>query len=103
MSLETEIAADFLQLLDEHGTAATFGTVTVTVLASRARAEQQVDVGGFVESPDLSVRALKSAFTGALPTFGERVGMEGTDYRITKVSTHPRSPLLTLYLTGENE
>ena len=63
------------------------------------KAEQQIDMGGFVESPDLSLRVPKAAFPATLPKFGERIEVDGTEYRISQVSSHPRSPLLTLSLS----
>ncbi len=38
-------------------------------------------------------RVLKAAFPNTLPKFGERIEVEGTEYCISQVSAHPRSPL----------
>ena len=103
MSLESDILSDFQQLLTEHGTTAVWNGMNLSVLVSRLRNEQQIDLGGMVESPDLSVRVAKSAFPTALPKMGERFTVDGTDYRIAKVSSHPRSPLLTLTLSSTDE
>jgi hypothetical protein len=103
MSLESDIIADFQQLLAEHGVQARWKTLDLDVLLSRVRAEQQIDLGGFVASPDLSLRVIKTAFPGPLPKFGERFEVDGIDYRITKVGNHPRSPLITLSLTSVDE
>ena len=103
MSLESEILSDFQQLLAEHGTAAVWSGLNLSVLVSRLRGEQQIEMGGFVESPDLSVRVAKSAFPAARPKFGERIVVDGAAYRIAKVSGHPRSPILTLNLTTAEE
>jgi hypothetical protein len=103
MGLETDILADLQQLLTEHGVRARWQTIDLLVLVSRVRNEQQIDMGGFVESPDLSLRVPKLAFPAALPKFGDRITVDGADYRITKVSSHPRSPLLTLTLTSTDE
>ncbi|MBN8459429.1 MAG: hypothetical protein J0M04_16495 [Verrucomicrobia bacterium] len=103
MPLESDILSDFKQLLSEHGTAAIWGGLNLSVLVSRVRGEQQIDMGGFVESPDLSVRVAKTVFTEALPKMGERFVVDGTAYRIGKVSGHPRSPLLTLTLSTADE
>jgi hypothetical protein len=103
MGLESEILADFLWLLCEHGTAASWNNLNLSVLVSRLRSEQQIEMGGFVESPDLSVRVAKSAFPAAMPKMGERFVVDGAAYRIAKVSSHPRSPLLTITLTSTDE
>ena len=103
MSLESEILADFHQLLSEHGVKARWKTINLLVLVSRVRNDQQIDMGGFVESPDLSLRAPKSAFPHALPKFGERIEVDGAEYRISKVSAHTRSPLFNLSLTTTDE
>ena len=103
MSLESEILSDLHQLLSEHGVRARWKSIDLLVLVSRLRNDQQIDIGGFVESPDFSLRVPKRAFPAALPKFGERIEVEGTEYRITKVGNHPRSPLLTFTLSSTDE
>jgi hypothetical protein len=103
MALQTEILEDLQQLLDEHGVNARWKSIDLLVLVSRIRGDQQIDMGGFVESPDLSLRVANASFPAALPKFGERIVVDGADYRISKVSNHPRSPLLTLSLTSTDE
>lgn len=72
-------------------------------LISRVRNDQQIEIGGFVESPDFSLRVLKTAFPGSLPKFGDRIAVDGMEYRVAKINSHPRSPLLTLHLTTTDE
>jgi hypothetical protein len=103
MSLESEILSDLRQLLSEHGVRARWKDIELLVLVSRVKREQQIDMGGFVDSPDLSLRVPKRAFPGPLPKFGERIEVDGTEYRISQVSNHPRSPLLTLSLSTTDE
>jgi hypothetical protein len=103
MDLASEILADFHQLLTEHGVRARWKDMALLVLVSRIRRDQQIDMGGFVDSPELSLRVAKSAFTGVLPKFGERITVDGSDYRITRVADHARSPILTLSLTTTDE
>jgi len=103
MSLDSEILRDFNHLLAEHGTQAIWKNTPLHVLVSRVRSDQQIEIGGFVESPELSLRVLKLSFPGELPKFGERIQLDGTDYRISKVGLHPRSPILTLSLTSTDE
>jgi len=103
MGLDSEILADFRLLLSEHGVSARWKGVDLLVLLSRVRSDQQIDMGGFVDSPDLSVRVPKNAFPSDLPQFGERIEIEGEEFRIVQVSKHPRSPLLTLSLSTTDE
>ena len=103
MGLESDILSDFRQLLTEHGVQARWQGLDLLVLVSRVRREQQIEMGGFVESPDLSLRVPKSAFSNTLPTFGERIKVDGIEYRISQVSAHPRSPLLTISLSATDE
>ena len=103
MSLESELLADLHQLLTEHGVRARWQSIDLLVLVSRVRNDQQIDMGGFIASPDLSLRVPKLAFPDALPKFGERIEVDGTDYRISRVAIHPRSPLLTLTLSSTDE
>ena len=103
MDLESEILSDLRQLLDEHGVKARWQDIDLLVLVSRVKREQQIDMGGFVDSPDLSLRVPKLAFPIALPKTGERIEVEGIEYRISQVLAHPRSPLLTLSLSTTDE
>ena len=103
MNLAAEILADFKSLLTEHGVGAKWKSIDLLVLVSRVRNDQQIDIGGYVESPDLSLRVSKLAFPSALPKFGERIEVDGIEYRISKVGNHPRSPLLTLSLSSTDE
>jgi hypothetical protein len=103
MSLESDILSDFQRLYAEHGVQARWKGLSLPVLVSRLRNEQQLEMGGFVESPDLSLRVPKLAFVNASPKFGERIEIDGTEYRIIKVGNHPRSPLLTLHLSSLHE
>jgi hypothetical protein len=103
MSLESEILSDLRQLLSEHGVKARWKDIDLLVLVSRVKREQQIDMGGFVDSPDFSLRVPKAAFPGPLPKFGERIEVDGAEFRISQVSSHPRSPLLTLSLSTTDE
>jgi hypothetical protein len=103
MELESEILSDLRQLLSEHGVKARWQGLDLLVLVSRVKREQQIEMGGFVESPELSLRVPKLAFPNTLPKFGERIEVDGTEYRISQVSSHPRSPLLTLSLSTTDE
>ena len=103
MGLESEILSDLLHLLDEHGVKARWKGINLIVLVSRVDTKQQIDMGGFVETPDLSLRVPKAAFPDTLPKFGERIEVDGTEYRISQVSGHSRSPLLTLSLSSTDE
>jgi hypothetical protein len=103
MSFESEILSDLQQLLSEHGVRARWKSINLLVLVSRVRNDQQIDMGGFVESPDLALRVAKASFPATLPKLGERIDVDGSEYRISKVSAHPRSPVLTLSLTATDE
>ena len=103
MGLESDILSDLRQLLTEHGVRARWQGLDLLVLVSRIRREQQMEMGGFVESPELSLRVPKVAFPNTLPKFGERIEVDGIEYRISQVSAHPRSPLLTLSLSTTDE
>ena len=103
MGLESEILSDLRQLLAEHGVQARWHDLDLLVLVSRVKNEQQIEMGGFVESPDLSVRVPKAAFPDTLPKFGERIEVDGEPYRIASVSRHPRSPVMTLTLSTVDE
>ena len=95
MPLDSEILADLHQLLSEHGVPARWNGIDLLVLISRIRRDQQIDLGGFVDSPDLSMRVPKNAFPGDLPKFAvanprnplrvKEVGREGFEPSYTYV------------------
>ena len=103
MALDNEILTDFRQLLTEHGVTARWNGLDLLVLVSRVRRDQQIDIGGVVESPEMNLRVPKTTFSNTLPKFGERIEVEGVAYRISQVSNHPRSPILTLTLSTTDE
>ncbi len=103
MSIESEILTDLRLLIDEHGVNARWQGIDLLVLVSRVKREQQIDMGGFVDSPELSLRVPKAAFPNTRPKSGERIVVDGTEYRISQVSAHPRSPILTLSLSTADE
>ena len=76
MGLESDILSDLRQLLTEHGVSARWQGIDLLVLISRVKREQQMEMGGFVESPELSLRVPKAAFPATLPKFGERIEVE---------------------------
>ena len=103
MSLESDMLRDLAELLSEHGVPARWQNTDLIVLASRISTGSEIAIGGYVESPDLSIRVPRAAFTGPVPAFGQRIEVGGESYRIAKVGGHPRSPLLTLVLTSPDE
>ena len=80
MGLDSDILSDLRQLLTEHGVRARWQGLDLLVLVSRVKREQQMEMGGFVESPELSLRVPKAAFPNTLPKFGERIEVEGIEY-----------------------
>lgn len=103
MAIDSEILADFRSLLAEHGTTARWNGLDFPALVSRVRRDQQIEIGGFVDSPELTLRAARDAFPTTLPTTGDRIEVDGAFYRITQVSNHPRSPILSLTLSTTDE
>jgi hypothetical protein len=45
----------------------------------------------------------KNAFPDDLPKTGERITLQGSDYRISRVADHDRSPILLLNLSSTDE
>ncbi len=103
MGPEQDILTDLRHLLSEHGVKARWNNLDLLVLASRVERDQQIDIGGFVDSPDMSARVPRTAFPSTMPKTGDRFEVDGECYRITRVSGHPRSPLLTLVLSSTDE
>lgn len=103
MALDSEILADFRSLLTEHGTTARWNGLALSVLVSRVRRDQQIDIGGMVDAPELTLRVARPSFPAALPAPGHRIEVDGAAYRISQVSNHPRSPILSFTLSTTDE
>ncbi len=103
MDIEDSIRADLDELLAEHGVGARWNGLDLMVLAGRASRDQNIEIGGFVDAPDLSIRVPIYVLPEVKPKNGDRVTVDGDDYRIVRVSKHPRSPLLTLVLSAVDE
>ena len=103
MAIDSEILADFRSLLAEHGTTARWNGLGLQVLVSRARRDQQVNIGGLVDAPELTLRVARASFPAALPAPGHRIEVDGAAWRISQVSNHPRSPILSFTLTTTDE
>lgn len=103
MSLSDEILRDFQKLLNERGVTFNWNGSDYLGLMSRIRVEQEFMVGGMVESPESTLRVPTSAFVGAQPDFGQRLTINGDEYRIFRVRKHPASPLLTLEIGPVDE
>ncbi len=103
MDLEDSIRVDLDELLAEHGVGARWNGLDLMVLAGRASRDQNIEIGGFVDAPDLSIRVPSYALPAAGPKNGDRVTVDGDGYRVVRVSRHPRSPLVTLVLAAADE
>ncbi len=56
-----------------------------------------------MDAPELTLRVARASFPAALPAPGHRIEVDGAAYRISQVSNHPRSPILSFTLTTTDE
>lgn len=101
--LEAEILNDFRSLLAVRGVPARWNGRDLMVLASRERREEQIDLGGFVAAPEMTVRVAQADFSDTLPAQGDRIEVAGDEFRVSRLARHPRSPVLSLILSTADE
>jgi hypothetical protein len=102
MGLGEQIDRDFAALLHEYGTVAVCDGRAFPVMAGQVRTEQELELGGMAQSPELRVRFQRSA-VDPIPAFGALIEVKGASYRVSRVVSHPNSPLVTLELVSPDE
>jgi hypothetical protein len=99
MTLREEKAADLANILDVVGEPVIWQGNTYQALISEPTISQELNVGGFTETGDFTIKIMRSALTGATPQLGELIGFQSQDYRITRVTDHPQFPMIVLVVS----
>ena len=96
MSIKHEKAADLAGVLDEVGEPVTWNGRTFKAIITSIDSSETLQIGGFGEDYDFTVKIAKSAMGRARPKVNEAIQFDGNTYRIAKVSESPAYPLVTL-------
>jgi len=102
MSIQDEMAADAAEILAEIGEPVTWNGRTYPALVSDPAIGEDLGIGGFTGTGDFTVKIMRSALGDARPKLGEIIGFEGARYRITRITDHPRYPMVVLVVSPED-
>lgn len=102
MSLRDEMAADAAEILAEISEPVVWKGRTYPALVSDPAIGEDLGIGGFTGAGDFTVKIMRSALGSARPRLGEIIGFEGSRYRISRVSDHPRYPMVVLVVSPED-
>ena len=96
MKLKSEKAADLAGVLDEVGEPVTWNGRTYKALVSDPAIGEHLEIGGFTDTGDFTIKISRAAFGTQMPKLGEIVGFEGGQFRIVRITNHPQYPLMVL-------
>ncbi len=96
MSIKHEKAADLAGILDEVGEPVVWNGRTYRAIITGVESSESLQIGGFGEEYDFTIKIAKAALGKDRPKLNEAVQFDGKVYRVSKVSESPSYPLVTL-------
>lgn len=96
MSIKDEKAADLAGVLLEIGEPVIWNGQTFQALVSDPAIGETLELGGFTDTGDFTIKIPRTSFGAQLPKLGEIVEFEGTRFRIVRITNHPQYPLIVL-------
>lgn len=102
MSLHDEKAAALAEILAATGEEIIWKGRTLRALVSDNPLSHDLGLGGFEAKGDCTMKVLRSDLGDDRPGLGERVKVQDTDYRITRVTDHPQFPMIVLVVEPED-
>ena len=99
MSIRDEKAADLAAIIAEIGEPVRWKQKCYPALISEPTISEHLELGGFVESGDFTIKIMRSAFTGAVPVLGEIIEFQGERFRIGRITNHPNYPMIVLMVS----
>ena len=94
--MKDEKAADLAAILAEVGETVVWKGKPYAALVSDPTIGEHLELGGFVESGDFTIKIPRAALTDHLPKLGEIVEFEGERFRIGRIANHPQYPMIVL-------
>ena len=99
MSIKDEKAADLAAILAEVGETVVWNGQPYRALVSDPTIGERLEIGGFADTGDFTIKIPRSAFSGRLPKLGEIVEFEGERFRIARITNHPQYPMIVLVVS----
>ena len=96
MSLKQEKAADLAGIVAEIGEPVIWNSRTYKAIITSIESSNILQIGGFSEEYDFTVKIPKAALVAQRPKVNEPIQFDGKTYRISKVSESPAYPMITL-------
>ena len=96
MSLKQEKAADLAGIVAEIGEPVIWNSRTYKAIITSIESSNILQIGGFSEEYDFTVKIPKVALGKVRPKVNEPIQFDGKTYRISKVSESPAYPMITL-------
>ena len=96
MPLHDEKSAALDEMLSEVGEPVVWNGRTLKAIITSVESSGTLQIGGFGEEYDFTVKIAKAALGGARPKPNEPVQFDGKTWRISKVSESPGYPMVTL-------
>lgn len=96
MSLKTEKAADIAEILADIGEPVVWDGKTFHAIITSVDQSDTLQIGGFAEEYDFTVKIPKSALGRERPKINDPIRFDEKTWRISKVSESPSYPMVTL-------
>ena len=96
MTLKDEKAADLASIVAEIGEPVVWNGRTYQAIITAIVSSDLLQIGGFSEEYDFTVKILKLSLRNERPKVNEPIQFDGKTYRIAKVSESPAYPMVTL-------
>lgn len=103
MSLKDEKAGDLAKILNAVGETVTWNGRSLRALVSDPAIGEELNLGGFTSTGDFTIKISIADFEGgSRPKLGEIIGFDGDHFRISRVTNHPRYPMLVLVVSPKD-
>jgi len=96
VSLKSEKAADLAEIVAEIGEPVVWNGRAYRAIITSIESSNILQIGGFSEEYDFTVKIAKAALGKARPKVNEAIQFDSKTYRISKVSESPAYPMVTL-------
>lgn len=96
------MAADVAEILAQIGEPVTWNGKEFPALISDPAIGEDLDLGGFTGTGDFTIKIMRAALGASRPKLGEIIRYEGGGYRITRITDHPRYPMVVLVVSPED-
>ena len=96
MNIKDEKAADLAGIVADIGESVVWNDKTYAALITAIESSETLQIGGFTEEYDFSVKIPKTALGTLRPKVNEPLRFDGKTYRISRVSDSPSYPMVVL-------